>query len=90
LLLSAVASFKSGMSADLNPSVNRHMKRVIQPTFESDNGEAYFSFASNKDDWHENLKKFGYNFELYLIKSDGSDIRKSSFVNIRFFGGDHD
>jgi hypothetical protein len=40
LLVSVVASFKSGMSADLNPSVDRHMKRVIQLTFEGDNGEA--------------------------------------------------
>ena len=43
LLVSVVAPFKSGMSADLSLSVDRHMKRVIQLTFEGDNGEAYFS-----------------------------------------------
>ena len=28
-------------------------------------------FSSNMDDWHEDLQKFGHNFELYLINADG-------------------
>lgn len=31
-------------------------------------------FSSNMDDWHEDIKTFGHNFELYLINEDGSNL----------------
>jgi hypothetical protein len=31
-------------------------------------------FSSNMDDWREDLKQFGHNFELYLINIDGSGL----------------
>ena len=39
-------------------------------------------FASNMDDWHEDIKKFGHNFELYLMNSDGSGIERITFNNV--------
>lgn len=33
-------------------------------------------FSSNLDDWHEDIKAFGHNFELYLINSDGSGLER--------------
>jgi TolB protein len=33
-------------------------------------------FASNMDDWREDLKTFGHNFELYLINADGSGLER--------------
>jgi Tol biopolymer transport system component len=31
-------------------------------------------FSSNKDDWKENIKQYGHNFELYLINIDGTGL----------------
>jgi len=39
-------------------------------------------FASNMDDWHEDIKKFGHNFELYLINIDGSGLERITFNNV--------
>ncbi len=39
-------------------------------------------FASNMDDWHADIKKFGHNFELYLMNSDGSGIERITFNNV--------
>ncbi len=33
-------------------------------------------FSSNMDDWHENIEKFGHNFEIYLIDEDGTDLER--------------
>jgi Tol biopolymer transport system component len=33
-------------------------------------------FSSNMDDWHEDLQKFGHNFELYLMNSDGTGLER--------------
>jgi Tol biopolymer transport system component len=39
-------------------------------------------FSSNKDDWHEDIKKFGHNFELYLINVDGTGLERITFNNV--------
>ncbi len=39
-------------------------------------------FSSNMDDWHEDLKAFGHNFELYLIQSDGSGLVRITYNNV--------
>lgn len=39
-------------------------------------------FSSNMDDWHEDLKKFGHNFELYLINSDGSGLERITINDV--------
>ena len=36
-------------------------------------------FSSNMDDWHEDLQKYGHNFELYLINKDGSGLERITF-----------
>ncbi len=33
-------------------------------------------FSSNMDDWREDIKAFGHNFELYLINSDGHGLER--------------
>ena len=33
-------------------------------------------FSSNMDDWNEELRVFGHNFELYLINSDGTGLER--------------
>ena len=33
-------------------------------------------FASNQDDWREDLRTFGHNFELYLVRDDGSGLER--------------
>lgn len=38
-------------------------------------------FSSNMDDWREDIKKFGHNFELYLITRDGSGLERLTFNN---------
>jgi TolB protein len=38
-------------------------------------------FSSNMDDWHEDIKKFGHNFELYLINIDGTGLERITFNN---------
>jgi TolB protein len=39
-------------------------------------------FASNMDDWHEDIKRFGHNFELYLINLDGSGLERITHNNV--------
>jgi Tol biopolymer transport system component len=39
-------------------------------------------FASNMDDWHADLGKFGHNFELYLINLDGSGLERLTFNDV--------
>jgi Tol biopolymer transport system component len=39
-------------------------------------------FSSNMDDWHEDIKKFGHNFELYLMNADGSGLKRLTFNNV--------
>ena len=39
-------------------------------------------FSSNMNDWHEDIKRFGHNFELYLINSDGSGLERITFNNV--------
>jgi TolB protein len=41
------------MKYDAEPIISPDGKRII--------------FSSNMDDWHEDIKKFGHNFDLYLI-----------------------
>jgi Tol biopolymer transport system component len=36
-------------------------------------------FASNMDDWREDIKQFGHNFELYLINLDGKGLQRITF-----------
>lgn len=38
-------------------------------------------FSSNMDDWHEDIKKFGHNFELYLININGTGLERLTFNN---------
>jgi len=33
-------------------------------------------FSSNMDDWREDIKRFGHNFELYLINIDGTGLER--------------
>lgn len=33
-------------------------------------------FSSNMDDWRDDIKTFGHNFELYLINSDGTGLKR--------------
>ncbi len=33
-------------------------------------------FASNKDDWHADIKQYGHNFELYLLNLDGTGLAR--------------
>ncbi|MEW6214137.1 MAG: hypothetical protein AB1478_02865 [Nitrospirota bacterium] len=39
-------------------------------------------FSSNMDDWHEDIKKFGHNFELYLINIDGTGLERITYNNV--------
>jgi Tol biopolymer transport system component len=39
-------------------------------------------FSSNMDDWHEDIRKFGHNFELYLINIDGRGLERITFNNV--------
>lgn len=36
-------------------------------------------FASNMDDWREEIKQFGHNFELYLINLDGKGLERITY-----------
>ena len=36
-------------------------------------------FASNMDDWREDIKEFGHNFELYLIGIDGKGLERITY-----------
>jgi len=33
-------------------------------------------FSSNKDDWRDDIKKYGHNFELYIMNVDGAGITR--------------
>lgn len=39
-------------------------------------------FSSNMDDWHEDIKKFGHNFELYIINADGTGLERITYNNV--------
>jgi Tol biopolymer transport system component len=39
-------------------------------------------FSSNMDDWHADIGKFGHNFELYLINSDGTGLARITFNDV--------
>jgi Tol biopolymer transport system component len=39
-------------------------------------------FSSNMDDWHEDIQKFGHNFELYLMNVDGSGLERLTINNV--------
>jgi Tol biopolymer transport system component len=39
-------------------------------------------FASNRDDWREDIKQFGHNFELYLINLDGTGLERITYNNV--------
>jgi Tol biopolymer transport system component len=39
-------------------------------------------FSSNMDDWHEDIKKFGHNFELYLINKDGTGLERITYNTV--------
>ncbi|GAB4388573.1 MAG: hypothetical protein Kow0025_08710 [Thermodesulfovibrionales bacterium] len=39
-------------------------------------------FSSNMDDWHDDINRFGHNFELYLINSDGTGLERITFNNV--------
>jgi Tol biopolymer transport system component len=36
-------------------------------------------FSSNMDDWKEDLKAYGHNFELYLIGADGAGLERLTY-----------
>jgi len=39
-------------------------------------------FSSNMDDWKEDSKVFGHNFELYLINSDGTGLERITYNKV--------
>jgi Tol biopolymer transport system component len=39
-------------------------------------------FSSNMDDWREAQQTYGYNFELYLINSDGTNLERVTFNTV--------
>ena len=39
-------------------------------------GGEYVIFSSNMDDWNEEKQQFGHNFELYLVKIDGTGLTR--------------
>ncbi len=39
-------------------------------------------FSSNMDDWREDIKKFGHNFELYIINTDGTGFKRITYNNV--------
>lgn len=39
-------------------------------------------FSSNMEDWRETLKTFGHNFELYLIKIDGTGLERITYNKV--------
>lgn len=36
-------------------------------------------FSSNKDDWREDIRQYGHNFELYIINLDGTGLERLTF-----------
>jgi Tol biopolymer transport system component len=39
-------------------------------------------FSSNMDDWHEDIKRFGHNFELYIINIDGTGLERITYNKV--------
>lgn len=39
-------------------------------------------FSSNMDDWREDVKRFGHNFELYLINIDGTGLERLTYNKV--------
>jgi TolB protein len=39
-------------------------------------------FSSNMDDWHDDTKRFGHNFELYLISIDGTGLERLTYNKV--------
>ncbi|MCX7793183.1 MAG: hypothetical protein N2257_02070 [Thermodesulfovibrionales bacterium] len=39
-------------------------------------------FSSNMDDWREELKQYGPNFELYMINIDGTGLKRITYNNV--------
>ena len=39
-------------------------------------------FSSNMDDWHADIKKYGHNFELYLVNIDGTGLERITYNNV--------
>jgi TolB protein len=39
-------------------------------------------FASNMDDWHADIGKYGHNFELYLINIDGTGLERITYNTV--------
>lgn len=39
-------------------------------------------FSSNKDDWREDLRQFGHNFELYIVSLDGTGLERITFNTV--------
>jgi Tol biopolymer transport system component len=39
-------------------------------------------FSSNMDDWREDLKAYGHNFELYIINDDGSGLKRLTYNKV--------
>ncbi|MFN3739950.1 MAG: TolB family protein [Thermodesulfovibrionales bacterium] len=39
-------------------------------------------FSSNMDDWRENIKQYGPNFELYIINMDGTGLKRITYNNV--------
>lgn len=39
-------------------------------------------FSSNMDDWREDLRTFGHNFELYVIHHDGTHLERLTFNTV--------
>lgn len=39
-------------------------------------------FSSNMDDWRENIKQYGPNFELYIINMDGTELKRITYNNV--------
>jgi Tol biopolymer transport system component len=39
-------------------------------------------FASNRDDWHADIRAYGHNFELYLINLDGTGLERLTYNTV--------
>ena len=39
-------------------------------------------FSSNMDDWRDDIKRFGHNFELYMIHTDGSGLERLTYNTV--------
>jgi len=39
-------------------------------------------FSSNMDDWRDDIKRFGHNFELYIMNSDGTGIERLTYNDV--------